>query len=137
MFESLTRFIPQCELAEGFGVWVVNREHTGAPDDPILFPYVAYGQLVTGVEDSIAAFMADHPELELTRYGKILEESGLAWTLRPWRARTLRLLMDELPWHCWWARSGQSDSVTAPFSGSLSLAALSAGFEGYGRSMSR
>lgn len=79
MYESLTRFIPQLELAKSFGVWVVDREHAGASDDPVQFPYVAYGQLVTRVEDSIYAFMADRPEWELTRYGEILEENGLAW----------------------------------------------------------
>lgn len=79
MYESLTRFIPQLELAKSFGEWVVDREHAGTPDDPIQFPYVAYGQLVTGVRDSIAAFVTDHPELELTRYGEILEENGLVW----------------------------------------------------------
>lgn len=48
-------------------------------DDPIQMPYVNYGRLVIGVEQAVYAFMNEHPEFELNRYGDILEENGLKW----------------------------------------------------------
>lgn len=79
MFDSLTKHLPAIETAEGFGSWVVDRESKGTLDDPIQMPYVNYGMTITDVEQAIYAFVDDHPEYELTRYGDILERNGLKW----------------------------------------------------------
>jgi hypothetical protein len=48
-------------------------------DDPIQMSYVNYAGVVMGVEQAIYAFIDEHPEFELTRYGDILERNGLSW----------------------------------------------------------
>ncbi|NPD30383.1 hypothetical protein HLV37_00565 [Eggerthellaceae bacterium zg-1084] len=79
MFESLTKYLPAIEKAEGFGDWVVDRESKGTMNDPIKMPYVNYGTVVTDVEQAIYDFMDGHPEYELTHYRDILERNGLEW----------------------------------------------------------
>ena len=79
MFESLIKYLPAIEKAEGYGNWVVDRESKGTLDDPIQMPYVHYGRTVLDVEQAIYAFVDEHPEYELTRYGDILERNGLKW----------------------------------------------------------
>lgn len=79
MFESLTKYLPELDRAEGYGDWGVDRESKGTMDDPIHMPYVNYGRVVTEVEQAICAFVDGHPEFELTRYSDILERNGLSW----------------------------------------------------------
>lgn len=79
MFESLTKYLPELDRAEGYGDWIVDRESKGTMDDPIQMPYVNYGRVVMEVEQAIYAFVDEHPEFELTRYSDILERSGLSW----------------------------------------------------------
>ncbi len=79
MFESLTKYLPELDEAEGYGDWVVDRESKGTMDDPIQMPYVNYGPMVMEVEQSIYAFVDEHPEFELKRYSDILERNGLSW----------------------------------------------------------
>ena len=45
MFESLTKYLPELDRAEGYGDWVVDRESKGTMGDPIQMPYVNYGRL--------------------------------------------------------------------------------------------
>ena len=79
MFESLTKYLPELDRAEGYGDWVVDRESKGTMDDPIQMPYVNYERVVIEVEQAIYAFVDEHPEFELTRYSDILERNGLSW----------------------------------------------------------
>ena len=79
MFESLTKYLPELDRAEGYGDWIVDRESKGTMDGPIQMPYVNYGRVVMEVEQAIYAFVDEHPEFELTRYSDILERSGLSW----------------------------------------------------------
>lgn len=79
MFESLTKYLPELDRAEGYGDWVVDRESKGTMDDPIQMPYVNYERVVIEVEQAIYAFVDEHPEFELTRYSDILERDGLSW----------------------------------------------------------
>lgn len=79
MFESLTKYLPELDRAEGYGDWVVDCESKGTMDDPIQMPYVNYERVVIEVEQAIYAFVDEHPEFELTRYNDILERNGLSW----------------------------------------------------------
>jgi len=79
VFESLTKYLPELDRAEGYGDWVVDRESKGTMDDPIQMPYVNYERVVIEVEQAIYAFVDEHPEFELTRYSDILERNGLSW----------------------------------------------------------
>lgn len=79
MFESLTKYLPELDRAEGYGDWIVDRESKGTMDDTIQMPYVKYGRVVMEAEQAIYAFVDEHPEFELTRYSDILERNGLSW----------------------------------------------------------
>lgn len=35
-FEKITKLIPLLESEETHGEWIIDREHKGTPDDPIL-----------------------------------------------------------------------------------------------------
>ncbi|WP_417060734.1 hypothetical protein [Ellagibacter isourolithinifaciens] len=35
-FEKITKLIPLLESEETRGEWIIDREHKGTPDDPIL-----------------------------------------------------------------------------------------------------
>ena len=76
MFESLTKYLPELDRAEGYGDWVVDRESKGTTDDPIQMPYMNYERVVIEVEQAIYAFVDERPEFELTRYSDILERNG-------------------------------------------------------------
>lgn len=43
MNESLTKHLPELEKGATFGEWIIDRESTGIPDDPIRMLYVNYG----------------------------------------------------------------------------------------------
>ena len=78
MYESLTSLLPKLHGAE-FGEWIVDRENDGSPEHPIQFPFVVYGRAVTDLENAIYRFIDDHREMELTRYGDILEKANIKW----------------------------------------------------------
>lgn len=79
MYESLTKFIPPIEGADGYGEWIVDREHADTAEDPKQMSFVGYSNLVLELEDAIFAFVDAHPEMGLTHYYDILERNGLAW----------------------------------------------------------
>ena len=79
MYESLTKYIPSIEKADGYGEWIIDREHAGTMEDPKQMPFVAYGELAIAVEDAIYDFVDTHDEMQLTRYNEILEENGISW----------------------------------------------------------
>ena len=58
MFEGLTRHLPDLEKAENSG---------------------NYGRTIYEIEQAVYTFVDEHPEFGLTRYGEILEQSGLKW----------------------------------------------------------
>ncbi|MBP3867419.1 MAG: hypothetical protein J6D25_06365, partial [Eggerthellaceae bacterium] len=81
MFEDLTRFLPMFEQTQEYGKVIADKEHTGTVDDPIQWPFVAYNEVVYGLEDAIYAFQEAHPDFELNHYHDILERSGLKWDM--------------------------------------------------------
>ena len=78
MYESLTSLLPKLQGAE-YGEWIIDRENDGSPEHPKQFPFVAYGRAVTDLENAIYRFIDEHKEMELTRYGDILEKANIKW----------------------------------------------------------
>ena len=80
MFESLMCFIPNIRSTE-IGKWIVDRENDGSPEHPIRLPYVSYDRVVSDFVQAVYRFVDEHKAMELTRYGELLEEAGLKWSL--------------------------------------------------------
>ena len=78
MYESLTSLLPKLHGAE-YGEWIIDRENDGSPEHPIQFPFVVYGRAVTNLENAIYRFIDERKEMELTRYGNILEKANIQW----------------------------------------------------------
>lgn len=78
MYESLTGYITKLDNSE-YGNWHVDTEHKGTEDDPIQMPFVGYEKIVIELEQAIYAFVDSHIEMELTKYGEILEQNGIEW----------------------------------------------------------
>lgn len=49
-------------------------------EHPYQLPFVIYNPIVVRLMGAIQQFVDDHPEMELTRYGEILEQSGIKWS---------------------------------------------------------
>ena len=81
MFESLTKYIRSLECNENRGEWIIDREHAGTAEDPKQMPFVAYDALAIAIEEAMCDFVDAHDEMQLTRYGEILEENGISWGL--------------------------------------------------------
>ena len=78
MYESLTSLLPKLHGAE-YGEWIIDKENDGSPEHPIQFPFVVYGRAVADLENAIYRFIDEHKEMELTRYGDILEKENIQW----------------------------------------------------------
>lgn len=79
MYEKLTALLP--DLASGeYGQWVVDHENDGTMEHPIHMPFVSYGKVMLDFERAIYDFVDQHPEMELTKYEKILKKSGIDWS---------------------------------------------------------
>lgn len=78
MYEALTKYITKLDRSE-YGKWHVDTEHKGTEDDPIQMPFVGYERTVIDLERAIYDFVDLHSEMELTKYGEILEQNGLEW----------------------------------------------------------
>ena len=46
-------------------------------EHPIQFPYVIYSDKINDFEADVYKFIDAHPEMELTQYGKIIEDNGI------------------------------------------------------------
>lgn len=79
MFESLTKHILPLECNGNSGEWIIDQEHAGTAEDPKQMPFVAYDALAIAIEEAIYDFVDAHAEMQLTRYGEILEENGVSW----------------------------------------------------------
>ena len=77
-FESLTQYLPKLK-DDSIGTWVIDRENDGTPERPIQMPYVNYSEMVDSFVMDVYAFMNDNKELELNRYGEILQQNGIEW----------------------------------------------------------
>ena len=78
MFEDLTVYLPKFQDTS-FGDWIIDRENDGSPEHPKQFPFVAYGRVVAEFEETVYRFLDQHKEMELTRYGEILEKASIEW----------------------------------------------------------
>lgn len=82
MYESLTQLIPVLD-EDGYGTWIVDHKSKGTLEDPIQMPFVGYSSAVIELEKAIYAFVDEHPDYQLTRYGEILNVNGLEWESKP------------------------------------------------------
>ena len=80
MYENLTVFLDELPTSE-YGEWHYDQENDGSPEHPFQLPFVIYNPIVTKLVEAIQQFVDDHPDMELTRYREILEQSGIKWSL--------------------------------------------------------
>lgn len=78
MYEQLTEFLDELPTSQ-YGKWFCDQENDGSPDHPIQLPFVIYNPIVTKLLETIQQFVDDHRDLELTRYGEILEHANIQW----------------------------------------------------------
>lgn len=79
-FELLTKYIPQ--LAEDeYGNWIIDRENKGTPENPIQMPFVNYSDFINVFLQDVYKCIDDNKDMELNRYGEILENNGIQWEI--------------------------------------------------------
>ena len=90
MYERLTWFIPAMER-EDYGRWV--RQHgDGSPGNPEVMPFVIYDWHVRRLEDAVLDFADDHREERVGQYDRILEKSGITWSMKSMKAADVSAL---------------------------------------------
>ena len=77
-FDILTRYIPIIQ-ADSIGELVIDNENDGTLEYPIQMPFVDYSEMVDNFIDDVYAFEESNKDMELTRYGDILNDNGLEW----------------------------------------------------------
>ena len=77
-FRSLTKYLHLISN-DKIGEWIIDRENDGTIEHQIQFPYVNYSEMVSDFVKDVYAFNEEHKELELNRYGEILEKNGIEW----------------------------------------------------------
>lgn len=82
MYEILTNLLPELSDSKAVGERIADHKNDGTKEHPIQFPFVAYAEAVTKLEDNIYTFEKEHPELSLNKYQAILEEQGIEWDMR-------------------------------------------------------
>ena len=78
-FDNLTKYLPQVS-DDNFGTWIIDRENDGTPEHPIQMPFVNYTELVHNFIDDVMRIVDQNPEMELTHYGRILNDNGIEWS---------------------------------------------------------
>lgn len=81
MFESLTKHIRPLECNGSRDEWIINQDYADTAEDPKQMPSIAYDALAIAIEGAIYGFVEAHDEMQLTRYGEVLEENGISWSL--------------------------------------------------------
>lgn len=79
MYEKLTVLLQDFPAGE-YGQLVVDHENDGTMEHPIHLPYVRPGRVMRDFETAVYDFVEQHPDMKLTRYEEILEESGIKWS---------------------------------------------------------
>ena len=77
-FDILTKYIPIIQ-ADSIGEWVIDNENDGTLEHLIQMPFVDYSEMVDNFIDDVYAFEESNKDMELTRYGDILNDNGLEW----------------------------------------------------------
>lgn len=90
-FEILTKYIPQLSKAE-YGNWIIDRESKGTPESPIQMPFVNYSDFVSVFLQDVYRCIDDNEDMELNRYGEILEKNGLKWEIESMKEAEVSVL---------------------------------------------
>ncbi len=77
-FDSLTKYLSR-PSDDCFGTWIVDQENDGTMEHPIQMPFVNYSELVHNFIDDVMRIVDQRPEMELTHYGRILNDNGIEW----------------------------------------------------------
>ena len=77
-FDSLTKYLSRLS-DDCFGTWIVDQENDGTMEHPIQMPFVNYSELVHNFIDDVMRIVDQWPEMELTHYGRILNDNGIEW----------------------------------------------------------
>lgn len=77
-FASLTKYLSQLDKHH-ISTWITDRESDGTPEHPIQMPFVDYSDMVHRFIDDVYEYVETCKDLELNRYGEILERNGLEW----------------------------------------------------------
>ena len=77
-FDNLTKYLSQLS-DDSFGTWIIDRENDGTLEHPIQMPFVNYTELVHNLIDDVMRIVDQNPEMELTHYGRILNDNGIEW----------------------------------------------------------
>ena len=77
-FDSLTKYLSRLS-DDCFGTWIVDQKNDGTMEHPIQMPFVNYSELVHNFIDDVMRIVDQRPEMELTHYGRILNDNGIEW----------------------------------------------------------
>lgn len=76
-FAILTKYIPIIQKVY-FDDW---SENEGIAERTISVPFVDFSRMVHNFIDDVYTFAEQNKEMELARYGEILEENGIKWDM--------------------------------------------------------
>lgn len=77
-YENLIKYLPLLD-EDTFGTWVIDRENDGTSEHPKQMPFVNYSEMAHHFIEDVYDFIAHNEDMELTRYGDILNKNGLEW----------------------------------------------------------
>jgi hypothetical protein len=77
-FDILTKYISSIQ-SDSIGEWIIDKENDGTPAHPIQMPFVGYSEMEHHFIDDVYTFEESNKDMELTRYGDILNDNGLEW----------------------------------------------------------
>lgn len=79
MYESLTSYLPELENANSYGE--PGDIYTQKDGDNVILSISTfeYSAPIMAFEEDVYSFIEEHPELDLTNYGAVLEKNGLSW----------------------------------------------------------
>ncbi len=79
-FEILAKYIPQLSEIE-YGNWIIDKENDGTVENSIQIPFVNYSDFVSVFLQDVYRCIDGNEDMELNRYGEILEKNGLKWEI--------------------------------------------------------
>lgn len=79
-FEIITKYIQKLTGAE-YGDWIIDKEKKGTPDSPIQMPFVNYSEVVSEFLQDVYICIDENEDMQLNRYGEILQKNGLLWEI--------------------------------------------------------
>jgi hypothetical protein len=90
-FEIITKYIPKLTEAE-YGNWVIDKEKKGTPNSPMQMPFVNYSDVVSEFLQDVYTCIDDNEDMQLNRYGEILQKNGLSWEIDSMKDAEVSLL---------------------------------------------